>query len=164
MSTTAITTWIAVLGVALGAASLTWHVVSFLLSAGRIKVTAAGNMRMIETGRQTAGESIITITVRNIGRMPVSVETVWLRVSGTDNYLFVPNSGSAGPGPQLPSTVPPGHGATWPLQRDAIVSGLSRNFSGAIKLQPLAVLGSGKSKRGRAIELNLSEAGAEQGG
>jgi hypothetical protein len=63
---------VALVGVVLGAASLTWNIVAFLHSGARVKIEANQDMLLIDPVRGTQ-EPVVTLTVRNVGRMPCQV-------------------------------------------------------------------------------------------
>lgn len=154
--------WVAVLGVMLGAASLTWHVVSFLMTGGRVIISASPDMLLLDA-RQKSSTPVITLTVRNIGRMPVSVATVWLAVPRTDIRLFVVSNPEVGP--RLPCTIEPGHGETWSIHKEAAVEKLRHTLphESVVSLRPLVVLADGKHKQGKKLSLDVREVSGPEG-
>lgn len=149
------TLWVAVLGVVLGVASLTWHIVSFLLMAGRAKVSAQPNMVMFDPARGTQ-TPVLQITVRNVGRMPISV-TSWTFIDPTGRGVITINP-SPEFGPAVPHTIDPGHSEQWRVPRDGVLQALGEgDTSRSITLRPRVWLGTGKQVDGRGFQVPLEE-------
>ena len=140
---------IAVLGVALGVASLTWQIVAHVLSGGRVKVTlkvgghsgqAMASMpankvtpaSLKQITSQGFSQPVIAVDVRNVGRMPVTVER-W-GITSAQGIQAIPWGNSIGP--TLPRRLESGESASWAV-----------DLSTALNLAQvsLAVLGKGKS-------------------
>lgn len=144
-----VTLVIAVVGVALGVASLAWQVVAHVLSGGRVKaalkVGAHSGSAMVsmpadkatpESLKQMTSQGfpqpVIAVEARNVGRLPVTVER-W-GITSTQGLQAIPWGDSIGP--SLPHRLESGGSATWAVDlRTAL----------ALADTSLHVLGTGQS-------------------
>lgn len=145
---TAITLGVAVLGLALSVASLTWNVVTWLHEGSRVKVEAAHAYGL---GNMEPYGHMLSIKARNAGRGSTSI-TGW--------GLELPD-GSHMPGHAvgMPMNTPMPHrldgheSHTWYLIQHEIDAGLVRaGHSGAVELHPFVDLGSGKRLYGKPLK------------
>lgn len=119
---------VAVLGVVMAAASLTWQAASFVLTGGRPKIDLkpgalaadGGSMVLVEprqftpdwfknTASQGFGRPIVAIEVRNVGRLPITVNR-W-HLATRVGVTLMPIADSIGP--DLPHQINVGQSATW---------------------------------------------------
>jgi hypothetical protein len=156
-----VTLVIAVLGLALSVASLSWQAAAFVLSGSRVKVElrhgaqdGVGNLMHGPPGTHDARllasqgfvHELLGVQVRNVGRMPVDVEKVeavlpkGIRFSHPQGHL----------GPSLPHRVQPHSSQTWFLDMQPIRKAVYANAQtfGLPATQPVYVavgLGTGKT-------------------
>lgn len=139
---------VAVTGAVLSIASLTWNVVAFLHSGPRVKVESTPDMVLIDPaqGLQTP---VVTVTVRNIGRMPCQIVS-WSLMTPSGSGLALLRM-SPEHGPPLTYTLEPGHAESWRAPLNAVVDALRGDYEGHVQLVPMVWLGTGVKKKGPTI-------------
>jgi hypothetical protein len=116
---------IAVLGVVLSVASLTWQAATFILSGSRVRAdlkhgarNAAGvvhgsprsmQQQLPSLAAQGFTEEVIGIEVHNVGRLAATVDRVSAALAGGMKYNFL----SDVVGPSLPHRLEPQSSASW---------------------------------------------------
>ncbi|MGH3938688.1 MAG: hypothetical protein ACRDTG_08615 [Pseudonocardiaceae bacterium] len=122
---------VAVLGVVLSTASLSWQAATFILTGGRVKlalqtgavhnsgsgmivsqVTGAWSMSAERLALQGYTRPVVAVQVRNVGRLPVTV-TKWSIFESAKGTAFLPLADSIGP--SLPYRLDAGVEETWAL-------------------------------------------------
>ncbi len=158
-----VTLVIAVVGLVLSVASLTWQVSTFLLSGARVRcelrhvgvapgrtwasVPPRNPLRLPpELTEQGFTDERLAVIARNVGRLPVSVERYALMFGAGINFGSVrPESHE----PQLPHRLEPGEQATWMLSLAEARDIVSHARKGPQRAWMTVELGNGKTVRTR---------------
>ncbi len=155
---------IAVLGLVLSVASLTWQAATFVLSGSRVRAdlrhgarnatTAVsgppGSQQLQFLAAQGFTEEVIGIEVRNVGRLAASIESVAATLAGGVQFTQLRDSG----GPPLPHTLEPQSAAKWflpavPVRAAVAVSSQTLKGADPCKVWMEVTLGTGKLVRSR---------------
>jgi hypothetical protein len=116
---------IAVLGLALSVASLTWQAATFILSGSRVRaelrhgarnadvvaVGPLGSQRLSVLAAQGLTEEVIGIEVRNVGRLAASVDSVEAALEGGMKFAMLQST----IGPPLSHRLEPQSSASWSM-------------------------------------------------
>jgi hypothetical protein len=173
---------VAIAGVVLSSLALGWQIASWLLTAGRVRLTLkhgalTGAMSYLKDVRRgparaadlsldpgAAATEVLAVVVRNVGRLPVTVERygaeLWgaagsgsliRRASPTRLLALQPIGDAIGPG--LPHRLEPGTSETWLIRMDdvraAVYATKGSNLGDARSCGMFVELGNGRTVRTR---------------
>jgi hypothetical protein len=154
-----VTLAIAVVGLALAVASLTWQAVTFILTGSRVKaylrygahdgfggvVSAPPGASLDQLAQQGFGHEVLGVEVRNVGRLAVNVDKVEAVLDNGVRYSeFAPSLG-----PSLPHRLDAQSSQSWfmPMQPTrAAIRASSQTFGHASRMgvRVSVALGNGK--------------------
>lgn len=132
---------IAIVGLVIAVASLTWQAVTWFYEGARVKVEVTYGL--VTCGPELSDQMVI-VTATNVGRSPVGV-TGWGFDLGGGKTMIVrePVPGST----DLPTTLAGGHGAKWFVPLDEVRAGMQR--AGVRSAVPIVNLGTGNKAQGK---------------
>jgi hypothetical protein len=145
---------VAIFAAVVGAVSLTWNIVAFIHSGARIKVEANADMLLVDP-KAHESTPVVTVTVRNVGRMPCEV-TSWSLITPSGTALaFLRMSPEYGP--PTPHTLDPGHAQSWRASTSSVIDAVGIEQGESVQLTPVAWLGTGLRQTGDPIQVGLGE-------
>lgn len=154
-----VTLVVALIGAITGVAALAWGVAQHRLTGARVKVALVGGWAMggglasgpLDTIRRPdgAGDAVVGVQVRNVGRLP-AVVTVWgVRAGKASCHSEAFSSFN----PPLPKRIEVGEELTWYLPADMVATHarVTGQVLGNNRLSARVVLGTGEEITSKAI-------------
>jgi hypothetical protein len=145
---------VATFAAVVGVVSLTWNIVAFIHSGARIKVEGNADMVLVDPGAHES-TPVVTVTVRNVGRMPCEVTSWSLLIPSGTALAFLRMSPAYGP--PTPHTLEPGHAQSWRAPLSSVIEAIGIEQGESAQLTPVAWLGTGLRRTGDPIQVGLGK-------